>query len=80
MSACAQSALPLFDPLEPRTLPQDGGAWFTINRLTADGMKQKPYPLHLIESVLRALGASLDTYVSQACSQCRGGARCTSPG
>ena len=60
-----QYDLPLFDPLEPRILPQDAGAWFTINWLTDDGMKQRPYQLHLIEAVLRALGHGLDTYMSQ---------------
>lgn len=61
----SQPDLPLFDPLEPRILPQDRGAWFTINRMTDGGMKQRPYRLELIETVLRALGASLDTYMSQ---------------
>ena len=38
-----QLALALIDPLEPRILPQDGNAWFTLNRVTADGnMKQRP--------------------------------------
>ena len=65
MVAWTQPDLPLLDPLEPRVLPQDAGAWFTINRLTDDGMKQRLYRLHLIEPVLRALGRCPDTYMSQ---------------
>lgn len=66
MSVWSQPDLPIFDPLEPRILPQDGGAWFTLNRVADDGrMKQRPYRLELIETVLRAIGRSLDTYISQ---------------
>jgi hypothetical protein len=29
--------LELFDPVEPRTVPQDGKAWFTLNGLSPSG-------------------------------------------
>ena len=66
MTPTHQLALPLVDPLEPRILPQGGDAWFTLNRINADGrMAQRFYRLELIETVLRAVGRSLDTYMSQ---------------
>lgn len=66
VDANTQFALPLIDPLEPRVLPQDRGAWFTVTRIARDGsMKQRPYRLPLFETVLRAIGPALDTYLSQ---------------
>jgi len=72
MSAARQHEL--FDPTEPRTLPQTPGAFFTINRLVIvpgrDGrpvtrMVQTPYPLRRFADLVTAAAGSHDTFVSQ---------------
>jgi hypothetical protein len=62
----SQFALPLTDPLEPRVLPQDAGAWFTLNRaISSTRMIQHPYRLPMMPAVLRAIGRTPDVYMSQ---------------
>ena len=64
--ASAQLVLPLIDPFEPRVMPQDHGAWFTIARRAGPGdWRENHHRLTNYEAVLRAIGAALDTYVTQ---------------
>jgi hypothetical protein len=63
--AMRQGELPLFDPTEPRVLPQDGNVWFSVGRIVEGRWHQHCYRLALIEPTLRALRNAIDTYLSQ---------------
>jgi hypothetical protein len=65
--AAWQPELPIFDPVEPRTLPQDGGAWFTLNWLSPTGRlnRQKAFQLDELETVLRLTAGQQNLYMSQ---------------
>jgi hypothetical protein len=67
MFAWTQSELPLFDPTEPRVLPQDRGAWFTINWLSPEGRlnRQKAFEVDELETVLRLIQGQPNAYMSQ---------------
>jgi hypothetical protein len=62
-----QSELPIFDPVEPRNMPQDGGAWFTVNWLSPAGRlnRQKAFQLDEMETVLRLTAGQQNLYMSQ---------------
>jgi hypothetical protein len=62
-----QPDLPLFDPTEPRILPQDAGAWFTLNWLSPAGKlnQQKAFQLDDLETVLRLTAGQQNLYMSQ---------------
>jgi hypothetical protein len=66
MFAWTQSELPLFDPTEPRVLPQDRGAWFTINWLSPEGRlnRQKAFEVDELETVLRLIQGQPNAYLS----------------
>jgi hypothetical protein len=81
MTTRTQPDLPFVDPLEPRVLPRDGEAWFTLNHFVpsigVDGeeasrrMVQRPYQLSDYEGIVRACGVRapsirlIDHYLSQ---------------
>ncbi len=57
------------DPLEPRTLPNGGWPFWTLNTLSPGrnrGMEQRPYRLHQMQWVLGHVRQDVDTYMSQA--------------
>src|ERR1700712_1259114 len=62
-----QPELPIFDPLEPRVLPQDAAAWFTINWLSPAGKlnRQRAFQLDEMETVLRLTAGQPNLYMSQ---------------
>lgn len=70
-----QLGLQLYDPLEPRPMPQDTGAWFTINRLIpgqrlkdgsiGEAMRESFYPLSQYADRVTAYAGAVNTYVSQ---------------
>jgi DNA-binding CsgD family transcriptional regulator len=55
----------LFDPSEPRTLPQEPGAFFTINVLKGSRLRQMVCPLRRLADLVTAAAGSRDTYISQ---------------
>jgi hypothetical protein len=64
-----QSELQLLDPTEPRILPQDRGAWFTINWLSPSTGKlnrQRAFEADELETVLRMTAGQPNLYMSQA--------------
>lgn len=61
-----QISLPLFDPTEPRVLPQDGRLWFAVCRpRPGGGLYQNCYHLTDMPGLLPALRGIPDRYVSQ---------------
>ena len=62
-----QPNLPLFDPTEPRIMPQDAGAWFTLNWLSPAGKlnQQRAFQLDDLETVLRLTAGQQNLYMSQ---------------
>ena len=67
-----QQQLPLFDPTEPRILPQDGRAWFTTNWLSPQGRlnRQRAFELDEIETVFRMLHGQSNVYTAQCLLDC----------
>jgi hypothetical protein len=65
-----QLTLPLVDPLEPRTLPQDGRVWFTTERLVQRGERGGRWRVwpHLLRDIHDVMNQrhDPDTYFSQA--------------
>jgi hypothetical protein len=84
-----QPELPLFDPTEPRVLPQDRRAYFTINWLSPAGRldRQWAFEADEIETVLRLTAGQPNLYIShltleQARQQkppCRWRSKCHQP-
>ena len=68
MLAWSQPDLPISDPTEPRILPQDGRAWFTVNWLSDKGRltQQKAFEVDELETVLRLTQGQPNLYVSQS--------------
>jgi hypothetical protein len=68
-ATCAwyQPELPIFDPSEPRILPQDSQAFFTINWLSPSGRltRQQAFQLDEMETVLRLTAGQPNLYMSQ---------------
>src|SRR5947209_8607338 len=62
-----QPGLPIFDPTEPRTCPQDSRAWFTINWQSKSGRldRQRAFPADETETVLRLTAGQPNLYMSQ---------------
>jgi hypothetical protein len=62
-----QPDLPLIDPTEPRILPQDGQAWFTINWLSPGGRlsRYKAFQIDEMETILRLTAGQPNLYMSQ---------------
>ena len=64
----SQLELPLFDPTEPRMLPQDCRAYFTTNWLSPAGRldRQWAFEADEIETVLRLTAGQPNLYISQS--------------
>lgn len=54
------------DPSEPRPLPRNSQAFWTLNRASDNGLTQTPYRLEQMDFVLKNVNKNLDTYMSQA--------------
>lgn len=62
-----QPLLSIFDPTEPRTMPQDRAALFTVNWLSRARRlnRQQAFALDELETVLRLMAGHPDRYISQ---------------
>lgn len=62
-----QPDLPFFDPMEPRIVPQDGTAHFTLNWLSPAGRlnQQRAFQVDELETVLHLTAGKPDLFISQ---------------